>query len=164
MKPWQWGILLAEAALLLGVLGAFAWLLWVNAPASRQVTQAVTPTSAGPASAPSHTPTRFAWPTPLPSATPPPVNTRVVSRESANQEAIAKIEQQVVALRGLRPRATVPVEFLTRAEMLDYARQQYEADSRLPQELALYRALGLIQADIQIRRPGLGWSPPVRVL
>jgi hypothetical protein len=150
LKPWQWGILLAEAALLLGVLGALAWLLGVNAPAARQVAQAVTPTSTSPAPAPSHTPTPFAWPTLLPSATPPPTSTPVVSREPLNKDAIAEIEQQVAELRQLQPRTTVPVEFLTRAEMRDYARRQFDADLRLPQELALYRALGLIQAGVQI--------------
>lgn len=149
LKPWQWGVLLAEAALLAGVLGALAWLLGVNAPAARQVAQAVTPTSTSPAPAPTHTPTPFAWPTLLPSATPPPTSTPVVSREPV-KDAIARIEQQVAALRGIQPRATAPVEFLTRAEMRDYARRQYDADLRLPQELALYRALGLIRGDIQI--------------
>lgn len=150
LKPWQWGVLLAEAALLAGVLGALAWLLGANASAARQVAQAATPTLTSPAPAPSHTPTPFAWPTLLPSATPPPTSTPVVSREPANRDAIARIEQQAAALRGIQPRATVPVEFLTRAEMRDYARRQYDVDLRLPQELALYRALGLIQAGVQI--------------
>jgi hypothetical protein len=150
MKPWQWAIIGVEALLLLGVLGGAAWLLLINGPASQQAAQIATPIPAGPTSTPSHTPTPFAWPTPLPSSTPAPANTRVVSREALNQETIGKIEQQVIALRALRPRVQVPVEFLTRSEMLDYARREYQADAKIVQELALYCALGLIQPGIQI--------------
>ena len=144
MKPWQWGVIIVEAALLFGVLGGLAWLLLVNGPTMQQAAQAATPTPTA-----TLTPTRFIWPT-EPSSTPTPVNTRVVSRVSLNQEVIDKIEQQVVALRSLRPRAAVPVEFLTRPEMLDYARREYQADTRVTRELALYRALGLIEPGVQL--------------
>jgi len=150
MKPWQWAIIIGEAALLFGVLGASVWLLLINGPAMQQVVQVATPTPTV-----THTPTPSVWPTDSPS-TPTPVNTRVVSRVSANQETIDKIEQQIVAVRSLRPGAAVPVEFLTRSEMLDNARRQYQADTRVLQELALYRALGLIQ-------PGTLVDPETRV-
>ena len=150
MKAWQWAIIGVEALLLFGVLGGAAWLLLINGPAAQQAAQIATPIPASPTSTPSRTPTPFAWPTSLPSPTPAPVNTRVVSREALNQATIGKIEQQVIALRALGPRREVPVEFLTRSEMLDYAKRQYAADTKVIQELALYRALGLIQPGAQV--------------
>ncbi len=153
IKPWQWAVIVVEALLLFGVLGASAWLLLFNGPAARQVAmQAATPTLAGPTSPEStQTSTPHAWATPLPTRMPTPTNTRVVSRASVNQAAIDDIERQVTLVRSLKPRATVPSEFLTRAEMVDYVRQEYDSnrDAAL-QELALYRALGLIQPSVQI--------------
>jgi hypothetical protein len=153
MKLWQWAILIVEAMLLFGVLGVSAWLLLFNGSAAQQVAmQAATPTLASPTlSSSTHTPTPLAWATPLPTRTPAPTNTRVVSRVSVNQAAIDDIERQVALVRGLKPRATVTSEFLTRAEMVDYVRQEYNSnrDAAL-QELALYRALGLIQPGVQV--------------
>jgi hypothetical protein len=153
IKPWQWAAIVMEALLLFGVLGVSAWLLLFNRPAAQQtVAQAATPTFAGPTSpASTQTPTPHVWATPLLTRTPAPTNTRVVSRSLVNQAAIDDIERQVALVRGLKPRATVPSEFLTRAEMVDYVRQEYNSnrDAAL-QELALYRALGLIQPGVQV--------------
>jgi len=153
MKPWQWAIIGVEALLLFGVLGVSAWLLLFNGEAVPQtVVQATTVTLAGqPSSTPTHTPVPLAWATPLPTRTPAPTNTRVVSRTSVNQAAIDEVERQVSLVRSLKPRVTVPSEFLTRAEMVDYVRQEYNSSREASlQELALYRALGLIQPGVQV--------------
>jgi hypothetical protein len=150
MKPWQWAVILAEAVLLSGVLGALAWLLLFHAPALEP--QVAVQAQLAPATTtPTETPTTFVWPTLLPSRTPQPTNTRVVSRERLNQETIDQIERQVRLVRGLEPRATVPVQFLTRDEMLAYVRQSYAADqSTLDKQVALYRALGLMSSEARL--------------
>ena len=153
MKPWQWAVIVVEALLLFGVLGASAWLLLFNGPAAQQTAvQAATATFAGlPSSTPTHTPAPLAWATPLPTRTPAPTNTRVVSRALVNQAAIDDVERQVTLVRSLKPHATVPSEFLTRAEMVDYVRQEYNSNRGAAlQEMALYHALGLIQPGVQI--------------
>lgn len=154
MKPWQWAILMAEAVLLVGVLGGLAWLLLFNSPTPVTQPQTVAQAEiAGPTPAFTDTPapvpmTLF---TPLPTRTPQPTNTRVISRVALNQGAIDQIEQQIAQLRGIRPRATVPTEFLTRAQMVDTVRKGYESDKGAAnREIALYRALGLIPMQAQV--------------
>lgn len=150
MKPWQWAILITEAVLLVGVLGALAWLLLFNPPALNTQPQTVAQAeTASPPAAVTDTPppVPMALFTPLPSRTPQPTNTRVISRVTLNQGVIGQIEQQVAQLRGIRPRATVPTEFLTRAQMIDTLRKDYPSDEDAAnREIALYRALGLIPA------------------
>jgi hypothetical protein len=152
MKPWQWAVIIAEAALLFGVLGAFAWLLLFNGPPAQTAMQSATATlPSPPSSTPTYTPMPLAWATPLPTRTPAPTNTRVISRVSVNQAAIDEVERQVALVRGLKPRATVSSEFLTPAEMVDYVRQEYNSNrNAVLQEMALYRALGLIQPGVQV--------------
>jgi len=154
MKPWQWAILIAEAVLLVGVLGGLAWLLLFHLPTPVMQPQTVTQAEiAGSAPAPTGTPAPvpMALFTPLPTRTPQPTNTRVISRVALNQGAIDQIEQQVARVRGIRPRATVPTEFLTRAQMIDTVRKGYESDKQaVNSEIVLYRALGLIPAQAQV--------------
>lgn len=156
MKPWQWAVILTEAVLLFGVLGALAWMLLLNPPATLPAALPEPPVEAATSTPPraatsTATPVPMALFTPLPTRTPQPTNTRVVSRVTLNQGTIDQIEQQVIRLRGLRPRATVPVEFLTRAQMLDYVRKGYEANKDVARrEIAFYRALGLLAPQAKI--------------
>lgn len=152
MKPWQWAVIVVQAGLSCCVLSLLVWLVTTSGPTAQPqaAAQASTATLAGPTPTVTHTPTPFVWPSPPPTRTPSATNTRVISRVSINQTAIDQIEQKVVSLRQLEPRATVPLEFLTRDEMLDYVRGGYDADrDELLQQLALYRALGLIQPGTQ---------------
>jgi hypothetical protein len=154
MKSWQWAILTAEAVLLVGVLGGLAWLLLFHSPPTITQPQTVAQAEiASPTQAPTGTPAPVAMAlfTPLPTRTPQPTNTRVISRVALNQGAIDQIEQQVARLRGIRPRATVTTEFLSRAQMIDRVRKGYESDKQsADREIALYRALGLIPAQAQV--------------
>ena len=154
MKPWQWAVIVTEAVLLFGVLGALAWMLLLNPPGPvAQPQSAAHVETAAPAVAPTDTPAPvlLASSTPPPTRTPQPTNTRVVSRATVNQAAIDRIEQQVVILRGLKPRSAVQTDFLSRLEMVTYIRNQDEAiRNEITQGQALFRALGLIQPDTQI--------------
>jgi len=154
MKPWQWFVIITEAILLAGLLGVFAWIAWFNLPTTWPIAASVNaPVSTGSTPTQAHTPTPFIWPTIVPSAqpSPQPTNTRVISREALNQATVDKIEQQVVAIRQLEPRAAVPFTLMTRVELEDYVREQYKAKQKETlQELALYRALGLVQPDAVI--------------
>ena len=157
MTPWQWAIIITEAMLLFGVLGALAWMLLLNptgmtAPAPTlppQIAAQAEPATTTPL--PPSTLTPFTWPTPLPTSTPQATSTRVISRERLNQGTIDQIEQQVIRLRGIQPRATVPVQFLTRAEMADYVRKEYQTNQdQANGELAFYRAMGLISPSAKV--------------
>jgi len=168
MKAWQWAVLGVETLLLFGVLGAAAWLLLFNTPAqppgaplgarpaqppapAAPVAQATLPLPTHSIATPAPTPQPAVWPTPLPTRTPLPTNTRVVSRVAVNQAAIDGIQQKVIALRGLKPRATVSTQFLTRAEMVDHVRRQYDAEREAAQrQVELYRALGLIDNGVRL--------------
>jgi hypothetical protein len=152
MKPWQWAVIIAEVVLLCGVLGTFAWLVLSSPALQPQIIAqgASTPTPSSPTATVTRTPTPFVWGTPLPTRTPFPTNTRVISRVSLNQRTIDQIEQQVTTIRNLKPRATVKVEFLTHDEMLNHVRQQYEASREGDEQLALYRALGLAQPGVKV--------------
>ena len=154
MKPWQWAVIVTEAVLLFGVLGALAWLLLLNPHTPVTPPQTLTQAEAvslTPAATDTPAPVPMALFTPLPTRTPQPTNTRVISRVALNQGEIDQIEQQVARLRGIRPRATVPTEFLTRAQMMDTVRKGYESDQDAAhKEIALYRALGLIPTQAQV--------------
>ena len=154
MKLWQWTVILIEAVLLFGVLGALAWLLLISPPAPVTPPQTVALAErAGPTPETTDTPAPapMALFTPLPTRTPQPTNTRVISRVTLNLGAIDQIEQQVAQVRGIRPRATVQTEFLTRAQMMDTVRKGYESDKEAAnREIALYRALGLVPARAQV--------------
>ena len=150
LKPWQWVMIITETMLLLGVSGALAWMLLFNPIRVTQpqgVAQAAAPS---PTLTPTDTPTPTAWPTPLPTQTPQPTHTRVVAREKLNQEAVDQIERQVVQLRGIQPHASVPIDLITRAQMMDTVRTSYAADqAAADREMALYRALGLARPGNQ---------------
>jgi hypothetical protein len=161
MKTWGWVILAVEAVLTLGVLGAAAWLLLFNKPYTQQTAADVTPISASVTLTPDFTPTAFVWPTPLPTATPLPANTRVVAPAASRPEVISKIQQQVRQIRGLSPRAPVSLKFVTRAEIVSEYKQRYETHrTELFEEIALNRALGLIQPGVQLDPSSLStmWS------
>jgi hypothetical protein len=154
MKPWQWAIIIIETVLLCGVLGTLAWMLLLNLPnpvTQPQIAAQVETISPTPAPMDTPMPAPMASFTPLPTRTPLPTNTRVISRVTLNQGTIDQIEQQVVQLRGIEPRATVPTDFLTRAQMLDYIQESYRTYTDLAnKEIALYRALGLIPPYTQL--------------
>jgi len=164
MKPWQWAVIVTEATLLFGVLGALAWLLLLNsqgavvanpAPLSQLATQAQLPT-ATPILTETPTPVPLALVTPLPTRTPQPTNTRVISRVTLNQGTIDQIEQQVIWLRDITPRATLSTEFLARDQIVDNSSKSYASNRAEAEKLiALYRALGLIPSGAQVTAEAL---------
>lgn len=150
IKPWQWAAIAAMAVLQLFVLTVFVVIALpptLDRMAIQPVAQAATLTPVSAAPGPAATLTLAKTPT----RTPRPTSTRVVSREFVNQQTIEEIQRQASRLRQLEPRAAVPSKFFTHAEMVDYVRQQYAAQQEsTSKELALYRALGLVQPSTQV--------------
>lgn len=149
----QWTIIAALALAVVCELCVGGWfVVWNSRQQMTTVVQVPTASPALPPETPTPTAT-FAFP---PTSTPPqptPTNTRVFTREEINEPTLARIADEVVALRELPPLAEVDFKLLTLAELRDrfaqYYAEEYTAED-IEKMRQAYVTLGLLDEDFDL--------------
>jgi len=109
------------------------------------------------ATSPSPAPTTAQLPTTAPAASPSATPAASAPTPAASVDANAvydQVEQQVIAIRGLKPTRPVARQFIDETELRTLITQQFDHDTPpayLAAQERLYKALGLIPADASLR-------------
>lgn len=149
----QWAILAALALAVVCELCLGGWfVVWDSRQQRTPAVQVSIASPALPPETPAPTAT-FALPPTFTPPRPTPTNTRVFTREEINQPTLARIANEVVALRKLPPLTEVDFQFLTPAELKERFAQYYAAEytaEDIEKMRRVYVTLGLLDEDFDL--------------